>query len=212
MKIKKIELAEIFISDIRTIILSARESAIRSVDTVRVQMYWKLGERIFIEEQKGQDRAEYGAYLLQNVALEIEKPVQGMIFAISFVRLRQTTGGFHADSFHGCLFGSVLTFLLAIEYIAPLVGCYVEAMAILLFLSVVCILYFSPVNHPNLGLSQEERKRHKYLCLIVLRAELGIIGFGEYLKLYFQRYMVAAVILCAVYILLAKIISQEVKG
>ena len=36
-------------------------------------MYWKLGERIFIEEQKGKDRAEYGAYLLQNVALEIEK-------------------------------------------------------------------------------------------------------------------------------------------
>ena len=73
MKIKKIELAEIFISDIRTIILSARESAIRSVDAIRVQMYWKLGERIFIEEQKGQDRAEYGAYLLQNIATEIEK-------------------------------------------------------------------------------------------------------------------------------------------
>lgn len=73
MKIVKTNLTEQFISDIRTIILSARESAIRSVDTVRVQMYWKLGERIFIEEQKGQDRAEYGAYLLQNVALEIEK-------------------------------------------------------------------------------------------------------------------------------------------
>ena len=73
MKIVKANLTEQFISDIRTIILSARESAIRSVDTIRVQMYWKLGERIFIEEQKGQDRAEYGAYLLQNVALEIEK-------------------------------------------------------------------------------------------------------------------------------------------
>ena len=73
MKIVKANLTEQFISNIRTIILSARESAIRSVDTVRVQMYWKLGERIFIEEQKGQDRAEYGAYLLQNVALEIEK-------------------------------------------------------------------------------------------------------------------------------------------
>lgn len=66
-------MTEQFISDIRTIILSARESAIRSVDTVRVQMYWELGERIFIEEQKGQDRAEYGAYLLQNIATEIEK-------------------------------------------------------------------------------------------------------------------------------------------
>lgn len=52
MKIVKANLTEQFISDIRTIILSARESAIRSVDTVRVQMYWKLGERIFIEEQK----------------------------------------------------------------------------------------------------------------------------------------------------------------
>ncbi|WP_288331899.1 PDDEXK nuclease domain-containing protein [uncultured Alistipes sp.] len=73
MKIKKIELAEIFISDIRNIILSARDTAIRNVDAIRVQMYWKLGERIFIEEQKGQDRAEYGAYLLQNIAMEIEK-------------------------------------------------------------------------------------------------------------------------------------------
>lgn len=72
MKIVKTNLTEQFISDIRTIILSARESAIRSVDTVRVQMYWKLGERIFIEEQKGQDRAEYGAYILQNLAHKIE--------------------------------------------------------------------------------------------------------------------------------------------
>lgn len=73
MKIVKTNLTEQFISDIRTIILSARESAIRSVDTIRVQMYWELGERIFIEEQKGQDRAEYGAYLLQNIATEIKK-------------------------------------------------------------------------------------------------------------------------------------------
>ena len=89
MKIKKIELAEIFISDIRTIILSARESAIRSVDTVRVQMYWKLGERIFIEEQKGQDRAEYGAYLLQNVALEIEKEFGSGLSVRQLERARQ---------------------------------------------------------------------------------------------------------------------------
>ena len=72
MKIVKTNLTEQFISDLRTIILSARESAIRSVDTVRVQMYWELGERIFIEEQKGQDRAEYGAYILQNLAHKIE--------------------------------------------------------------------------------------------------------------------------------------------
>lgn len=67
------KLDEQFVSDIRNIIITARTTAIRSVDFERVKMYWKLGERIFIEEQKGQDRAEYGAYLLQNAALEIEK-------------------------------------------------------------------------------------------------------------------------------------------
>ena len=89
MKIVKANLTEQFISDIRTIILSARESAIRSVDTVRVQMYWKLGERIFIEEQKGQDRAEYGAYLLQNVALEIEKEFGSGLSVRQLERARQ---------------------------------------------------------------------------------------------------------------------------
>ncbi len=134
-----------------------------------------------------------------------------MIFVISFVSLRQTTGGFHADSFCGCLFGSVLTLLLAVEYIAPLAECYVEAMAILLLLSIVCILCLAPVNHPNLLLSKEEKKRHKYLCMIVLSVELGGIWAGEYLQLQFQRYMVVAVILCAAYLLLAKIIRQEVR-
>ena len=67
------KLDEQFVSDILNIIITAGTTAIRSVVFERVKMYWKLGERIFIEEQKGQDRAEYGAYLLQNVALEIEK-------------------------------------------------------------------------------------------------------------------------------------------
>ena len=89
MKIVKTNLTEQFISDLRTIILSARESAIRSVDTVRVQMYWELGERIFIEEQKGQDRAEYGAYILQNLAHKIETEFGSGFFVRQLERARQ---------------------------------------------------------------------------------------------------------------------------
>jgi predicted nuclease of restriction endonuclease-like (RecB) superfamily len=37
-----------------------------------MMMYWHLGERIFIEEQRGQDRAEYGAYLTKNIATHLE--------------------------------------------------------------------------------------------------------------------------------------------
>jgi predicted nuclease of restriction endonuclease-like (RecB) superfamily len=41
---------------------------------VRMMMYWHLGERIFVEEQRGRERAEYGEYLVKSLAesLEIE--------------------------------------------------------------------------------------------------------------------------------------------
>ena len=61
-----------FIVDIKNIILTSRESAIRNVDSERVRMYWKIGERIFVEEQEGKDRAEYGSYLLKELAKKIE--------------------------------------------------------------------------------------------------------------------------------------------
>lgn len=63
---------EKFIADIRNIILSARTAAIRSVDFERVKMYWALGERIFCEEQDQNDRAEYGTYMLKNLADKTE--------------------------------------------------------------------------------------------------------------------------------------------
>jgi predicted nuclease of restriction endonuclease-like (RecB) superfamily len=44
-------------------------------------MYWKLGERIFEQEQGGQERAEYGAYLIKTLAGAIE-PEFGSGFSV----------------------------------------------------------------------------------------------------------------------------------
>ena len=63
---------EVFLNDIRSIINSARQNAVRSVDFCRVQMYWHMGKRIFEEEQQGKDRADYGAYLIKNLAKQLE--------------------------------------------------------------------------------------------------------------------------------------------
>ena len=52
--------------------MSARQNAVRSVDFCRVQMYWEIGRRILDEEQKGKERADYGSYLLKNLALKLE--------------------------------------------------------------------------------------------------------------------------------------------
>ena len=67
------KLDEQFVSDIRNIIITARTTAIRSVDFERVKNVLETGRTHLYRRTKGQDRAEYGAYLLQNVALEIEK-------------------------------------------------------------------------------------------------------------------------------------------
>ena len=71
-EIEKPNLSAMFYGDIKGIILSAKSAAIRSVDFQRVLMYWRLGERIFIEEQNGKDRAEYGEYLVRNLAEQLE--------------------------------------------------------------------------------------------------------------------------------------------
>ena len=72
---------EVFLNDIRSIINSARQNAVRSVDFCRVQMYWHMGKRIFEEEQQGKDRADYGAYLIKNLAEQLE-PEYGSGFSI----------------------------------------------------------------------------------------------------------------------------------
>ena len=59
-------------NEVRKIITSARQNAVRSVDFSRVQMYWQIGRRIQEKEQKGKERADYGTYLLKNLAKKLE--------------------------------------------------------------------------------------------------------------------------------------------
>jgi len=75
-----------FYNDIKSIIIESKNAAIRSVDFQRVLMYWRLGERIFVEEQQGKDRAEYGEYLIKYLAKEIE-PEFGSGFGIRQLEL-----------------------------------------------------------------------------------------------------------------------------
>ena len=69
---KIISSTDTFVGEIRSIIDKARSTAVRSVDFCRVQMYWNIGKRIFEEEQQGKERADYGAYLIKNLAKELE--------------------------------------------------------------------------------------------------------------------------------------------
>jgi predicted nuclease of restriction endonuclease-like (RecB) superfamily len=66
---------------IHDIITSARERAIRSVDTERVLMYWHIGRVIFEEEQQGKERAGYGEFLIKSISNEFQ-PQFGTGFSV----------------------------------------------------------------------------------------------------------------------------------
>lgn len=70
-----------FLTDVKQIIDAARSNAVRSIDFCRVQMYWNIGQRIFEEEQQGKERADYGAYLIKNLAQTLE-PEYGSGFSV----------------------------------------------------------------------------------------------------------------------------------
>lgn len=75
--------------DIHSIISMSRSNAVRSINFERVLMYWKIGERIFEEEQQGEQRAEYGTYLIKSLA-EVLEPEYGSGFsARQLERFRQ---------------------------------------------------------------------------------------------------------------------------
>jgi predicted nuclease of restriction endonuclease-like (RecB) superfamily len=66
------ELRGRFINEVKGIIDSSRENAIRSVDQFRVRMYWELGKKIVEEEQNGKERANYGTFLIRKLSEKLQ--------------------------------------------------------------------------------------------------------------------------------------------
>jgi DNA-binding XRE family transcriptional regulator len=60
------------IPDIKAIIATAKDKAVKAVDNERTIMYWSIGKRIFEEEQQGKDRADYGTYLIKFLSEQLQ--------------------------------------------------------------------------------------------------------------------------------------------
>jgi predicted nuclease of restriction endonuclease-like (RecB) superfamily len=70
---------------IREILRSARNFALRTVNTTMVVTYWHIGREIVEEEQRGRRRADYGEALLQRLSLDLRKEF-GKGFSIQNLR------------------------------------------------------------------------------------------------------------------------------
>lgn len=72
--------------DIKNLISSSQETAIRAVDVQRVVLYWNIGKRIVEELQDGKDRADYGKQIIKTLSLDLE-PIYGSGYSVRQLEL-----------------------------------------------------------------------------------------------------------------------------
>lgn len=59
------------LSNLRELILSARQSVVHTVNTLQVITNFEIGHRIVEYEQQGENRAQYGKQLLTNLSMNL---------------------------------------------------------------------------------------------------------------------------------------------
>ncbi|SKA41261.1 Predicted nuclease of restriction endonuclease-like (RecB) superfamily, DUF1016 family [Chitinophaga eiseniae] len=57
-----------FLADIRKMLSAARQKAYAAVSSTMVDAYWQIGKRIIEEEQNGNEKTNYGTFLLKELA------------------------------------------------------------------------------------------------------------------------------------------------
>ncbi|MFZ2890374.1 PDDEXK nuclease domain-containing protein [Sulfuricurvum sp.] len=67
---------KILTDDVKNLIATSQQKAIRAIDFERVLLYWNIGKRIYEEVQGGDDRAEYGKAIIKNLSNALE-PIYG---------------------------------------------------------------------------------------------------------------------------------------
>lgn len=72
-------------ADVKTILIHARENAVRSVNFSMVVCYWKIGERIVQEELSGKARAGYGEKIIAQLSEKLTRDF-GKGFTISNIK------------------------------------------------------------------------------------------------------------------------------
>ena len=63
--------ASLFVSDIKKILVEARQKAYASINFAMVEANWQIGKRIIEQEQEGKTRAEYGKEILKTLSKEL---------------------------------------------------------------------------------------------------------------------------------------------
>jgi len=68
LRLKNLKIRNEFYKAVSEVLAKARSQAYRAINFSMVEAYRHVGRLIVEEEQKGEKRAEYGAFLIRNLA------------------------------------------------------------------------------------------------------------------------------------------------
>ena len=153
------------------------------------------------------------------ISVLIEKLVPTAFFLLFFLSLRKRTGGYHMNTFFQCYLGTVVTYMLVLGLCMVLVD-YPQLVFGLLLVAICIVEVIGTVNHPNIhnrrlldaGIdeqSHESKRAARILCAVEVCVIYTFTLLGA--DMMYVCHMAVAVILCAVLLLIAKILKQEVK-
>lgn len=132
-------------------------------------------------------------------------------FIVFFTYVRRYSGGFHVRSFHGCVFCSVVTYIVYVNYLYSFLLRNMRINMIIVAISAFVILLVGAVNHPNMHWSICEYNISRNCARVVAVIEVSCIVLLLILEVSYSYilFMSFGLTLSAIMLLLAKILRQE---
>lgn len=104
--------------------------------------------------------------------------VQAMIYIVALSLIKSFAGGYHANTYLMCNVISGISFLFALIMYFPLLRMSkseVLITTVLVFcVTLLTIILFSPVEHPNKKIEQSDKKKYKFISIVMLCAEIAV--------------------------------------
>ncbi len=137
-------------------------------DTEEVRAYYQYGIEITIS-------SVLNVVLITLIGLITGNLLESVVFLLCFIPLRQFTGGYHANSYFRCNLTFSVSFTLLL-FVYHLTKEHITSYVIILIIFVSCIIFFSecPVENKNKPISENKKKLHKVLSVILGVAYGGV--------------------------------------
>lgn len=146
------------------------------------------------------------------IALCMGKMIPGILFLSFFLFLRRHTGGYHAKTFFSCYIESIVIYVAVLIFGEGLIHNMVTTY-VALGVSFIIIMLIGTVNHPNMNFSalelRESKQSARYVLILemIIILSLNVIGAAKQ----YIGFMILGIVLCAVSVIISKIIKQEVS-